>query len=282
MDLAAAIRAAASDAPPAAIDALERVRGDVAAVGALDSPLRAAHLIGQCAHESSRFTRVAESLFYTTTSRICAVWPGRFPSEASAGAFVRNPEALANQVYGGRMGNDAPGDGFRYRGRGYIQLTGKDNYRVFGDRLGVDLVARPERAEEPETAWLIAASYLANRRRSGRTALEWADLNDVETVTRIINGATHGLEDRRDRTTRALAALGGVERRPTLRRGSQGDAVRLLQHELAARGFALGAIDGDFGNRTEAAVRAFQQAHGLEADGVVRSESWDALEAVPA
>lgn len=249
--------------------------------GALDSELRAAHMIGQCAHESMRFTRVAESLFFTTASGIRALWPRRFSNEAQAESFLRDPEKLANHVDGGRMGNDAPGDGFRYRGRGYLQLTGRDNYRVFGGRLGVDLVAQPEKAEEPDAAWLIAAAYLASRCRSGKTALEWADLNDVETVTRIVNGGIHGLDDRRDRTARALAALGGLELRPTLRKGDHGDAVRLLQRVLAANGFALGAIDGDFGSRTEAAVRAFQQEHGQAADGVVKTDPWEALEPLP-
>lgn len=281
MDLKAAIRAAAPDAPPSAIEGLEGVRTAVESIGALGSELRAAHLIGQCAHESLRFTRVAESLFFTTASRIRAVWPTRFRSDSHAEAFVRAPEKLANHVYGGRLGNASPGDGFRYRGRGYIQLTGKSNYRIFGDRLGIDLVAQPGKAEEPSSAWLIAAAYLSSRRRSGRTALEWADLNDVETVTRIINGGIHGLDDRRHRTARALAALRGDLIRPTLRRGDQGDAVLLLQRALAGKGIALGAIDGDFGPRTESGVREFQRAHGLDADGVVRDDTWAALEPLP-
>lgn len=281
MKLATAIRAAAPDAPQAAIAGLEQVRDSAARLGVFDSPLRAAHLIGQCGHESMGFTRVAESLFFTTASRILAVWPHRFRDQVHAREFVRNPEKLANHVYAGRMGNDARGDGFRYRGRGYIQLTGKDNYRVFGRRIELDLVTHPEDAEEPGTAWLIAAAYFANRRRAGKTALEWADLNDAETVTRIVNGGLHGLADRRERTIRALVALGGIVLHLPLRKSGHGDMVALLQRALATKGFPPGAIDGDFGPRTERAVRAFQQAQNFDANGVVDQETWEALEPLP-
>ena len=173
------------------------------------------------------------------------------------------------------------GDGFRFRGRGYLQLTGRSNYRTFGRRVGIDLEADPDQAAEPDTAWLIAASYLANRKRGGKTAFQWADDNNVEAVTRIVNGGINGLADRRHRTARARAALGGVARRPRLKRGDEGDSVELLQRALAAKGFLPGAIDGDFGPKTESAVKAFQAAFGLTADGVVGVKTWKALEPLP-
>lgn len=287
MDLKAAVRAAAHDAPETAIDGLDAVRTQLVEIGVMKNELRVAHMIGQCAHESARFTRVAESLFFTTPARILAVWPSRFGGLADAKKYIRNPEKLANKVYASRMGNGEPssGDGYRYRGRGYLQLTGRSNYRTFGRRLGIDLIGEPELAEQPETAWLIAASYLATRSRTfdgtRRTALEWADQNNVEAVTKIVNGGTHGLSDRQNRTARALAALGGLVLRPTLAKGDEGDDVILLQRALAARGFSPGAMDGDFGPRTHGRVVAFQQAMGLNADGIVGRATWDALDPIP-
>ncbi|MEO1190991.1 MAG: peptidoglycan-binding protein [Pseudomonadota bacterium] len=284
MDIKAAIKAAAPDAPKGAIKGLVAVQRGVAATGALDNDRRLAHMIGQCAHESLRFTLVSESLFYTTAERVIAIFPRHFSGLSEASQFLRNSEAMANKVYANRMGNGSPqsGDGFRYRGRGYLQLTGKDNYKTFGQRIGLDLLENPDQAAEPGPAWLIAATYLASRSRSGRTALEWADEDNVEMVTRIVNGGTHGLADRRNRTARALAALGGLPQRPLLSRDDVGESVALLQRALAAAGFSPGAIDGHFGGKTEAAVRAFQAAKGLGVDGKVGKKTWKALEPLPA
>ncbi|MCP4327995.1 MAG: hypothetical protein GY791_06110 [Alphaproteobacteria bacterium] len=283
MDLRSAVRAAASDAPGTAIDGLDQVSAQISDQGALDNEFRAAHMIGQCAHESLRFTLVAESLHYTSVARLQEIFGHRLPAGADPAQFLRNAEKLANQVYANRNGNGPPesGDGFRYRGRGYLQLTGRSNYRAFGNRIGIDLEANPERAVEPGTAWLVAASYLANRKRHGKTAFEWADVNNVEAVTRIVNGGLNGLADRRNRTARALSALGGIAPRPQLQNGDEGPAVELLQRALAAKGFSPGAIDGDFGGKTDTAVRAFQRATGLTADGIAGDDTWEALEPLP-
>jgi putative chitinase len=283
MDLGSAIRAAAADAPPAAVEGLQLVESAVAKFGSLDNERRAAHMIGQCAHESLRFTRVVESLFYTTTGRLMQIFGRHFRDEAHAARHLRNSEKLANHVYANRNGNRSrqSGDGFRFRGRGYLQLTGRANYRIAGRRIGIDLEAAPDKAAEPSTAWLIAATYLANRKRGGKTAFQWADDNNVEAVTRIVNGGLNGLADRRNRTARALAALGGVEPQPLLRKGDHGEAVEILQRALAARGFSPGAIDGDFGKKTDGAVKAFQQEAGLGADGIVGKDTWDALDPLP-
>ncbi len=283
MNVRQGVRSAAPDAPDAAIAGLEAVQERLAGIGAMDSELRMAHLIGQCAHESLRFTVVAESLFYTTADRAFAIFPRHFRNISHAAEFLRDPEKMANHVYANRNGNGPPasGDGFRFRGRGYLQLTGRANYTVFGNRLGIDLIARPELAEEPETAWLIAASFLATRGRAGRLAFEWADRNNVEMVTRIVNGGTHGLPDRRQRTALALAGLGGNPPLQTLRQDDVGETVALLQRALAALGHALGAIDGHFGKKTLAAVKAFQRAQGLDDDGVVGKDTWAVLEPLP-
>lgn len=285
MDLTAAIRSAARRAPREAITGLDSVRDRAGRLGALATPLRAAHLIGQCAHESAGLVRLTESLFYRSGSRIFAVFGRRhFASITHAEEFARDQAKLANRVYAGRMGNGgtASGDGFRYRGRGYLQLTGRANYRTFGRRIGIDLETDPERAADPATAWLIAASYLATRSRAGRTALEWADLDNVEMVTRIVNGGVNGLDDRRILTAKALAALDGAVARPAMAKGAGGPTVLRLQHLLVQHGFPPGALDGDFGPKTERALKAFQTHAGIAATGRAGVAAWRALERVPA
>ncbi len=281
--LKSAVRAAAHDAPKVAIEGLVQVRAAMAGLGAFDSDLRVAHLIGQCAHESLRFTRTSESLFYSSADRLLQIFGRHFRDRAHAAQFTRNSQKLANHVYANRMGNGGPrsGDGFRFRGRGYLQLTGRSNYRAAGRRIGLDLESDPEPAAEPATAWLIAASYLATRKRAGKTAFQWADEDNVEAVTRIVNGGLHGLADRRHRTARAQSALAGTAARGKLGSGDEGAAVELLQRALAAKGFSPGAIDGDFGGKTTAAVKAFQSAAGLSPDGVVGHNTWKALEPLP-
>ena len=137
-------------------------------------------------------------------------------------------------------------------------------------------MADPERAAEPATAWLMAASYLASHSRAGKTALEWADDDNVEMVTRIVNGGTIGLHDRRILTARALSALGGSVQRSVLRRGAEGQQ---LQQCIAEKGFLLGAVDGDFGPKTEKALKAFQTDARLSATGRADEANWEALEA---
>lgn len=281
--LKSAVRAAAHDAPKTAIDGLTQVEDKLAELGALDNELRAAHLIGQCAHESLRFTHVVESLSYSTVDRLMQIFGRHFRDRAHAKQFLRNSKKLANHVYANRNGNGSPqsGDGFRFRGRGYLQLTGRSNYRTLGKRIGIDLEADPDKAAEPATAWLIAASYLATRKRGGKTAFQWADDNNVEAVTRIVNGGLNGLMDRINRTARARAALGGIPVQPQLKKGDKGDSVELLQRALAAKGFSPGALDGDFGGNTVKAVKALQASVGLTADGVVGDNTWKALKPLP-
>ena len=172
------------------------------------TPLRLAHLFGQCAHESAGFQATIESLSYSA-DRLMAVWPSRFQHITFARQYARQPKKLANYVYARRMGNGDPttDDGWRYRGRGWMQLTGRANYRKAGWVVGVDLEADPETARRPGPAWQIAAHYLATRKRRGKTALEWADANNARQITRIVNGGLNGLDDRNRRTRRALEQL---------------------------------------------------------------------------
>jgi putative chitinase len=177
-------------------------------MGAFNSMNRLAMLIGQCAHESAGFQRCEEGLSYSS-KRLTQVWPSRYPTMDAAFPYARNPRRLANHTYADRMGNGSAGtgDGYRFRGRGWIQLTGRSNYWARGKALGMDLEGNPDLAIKPGVRWQIAASYCANRKRQGLTCFEWGDKGNHSMTTRIINGGTHGLEDRISRIQRALEEL---------------------------------------------------------------------------
>ena len=145
-----------------------------------------------------------ENLNYSAKG-LTATWPSRFPNIEQAMEFERKPERIANKVYGGRadLGNTEDGDGWKFSGKGLIQLTGRNNYKTCGDALGVDLIANPELLIEPEYA-ALSAGWFWNKR--GLNAL--ADNEDWNTITKRINGGTHGLQDRIDRTHKAMDILG--------------------------------------------------------------------------
>jgi putative chitinase len=130
--------------------------------GILQSKLRLCHFLAQIAHESGGFTVKEESLNYKTSKRLMQVWPKRFPTVASTKPFLGQPTKLGDKVYGGRMGNKDPGDGFKYRGRGYLQTTGRDAYKKFGDLIDEDLEDNPSLVAEPEISLRCAV------RRMGR------------------------------------------------------------------------------------------------------------------
>lgn len=188
-----------------AVDAFHSVKERLDQLGVFGNITRASRLVGQAAHESMRFARLEENLSYSA-ARLVEVWPSRFKTVEQARPFARNPKALANHVYGDRLGNDPnrPGEGWRYRGRGYIQLTGRSNYASIGSWLGLDLEGDPDRAAEPETAWLIAAAYFNTRGYRGRSCWEWCDImegsagtrNHDLAITMAINGGKVGLADR--------------------------------------------------------------------------------------
>ena len=157
----------------------------------ITTPKRVTAFIAQIAHESARFTRMVESLNYSP-HRLLQVFPKHFlPAEAVQ--FAHDERRIANRVYGGRMGNgtEATGDGYRFRGRGFIMLTGRNAYRNAGKHLGEPLEDEPERAAQPNIAALIAADYWATRGCN-----ELADADKYETITRAINGGLNGHEDR--------------------------------------------------------------------------------------
>lgn len=151
-----------------------------------------AMFISQCAHESKNFTRLEESFNYTP-ERLLTVFPRRIGTiEIAIKLCDEGKRSIANFVYNGRIGNKSySNDGYNYRGRGIIQLTGRNNYKTYGDKLGLNLVDVPDMAKEPFSACLIACQYWKDK-----DCGSYANGGDVRSVTKLINGGYNGLEDR--------------------------------------------------------------------------------------
>jgi len=177
----------------------------------ITSPQRMAAFLAQIAHESHELNRLEENLNYSA-KRLCQVWPKRFPTAAAAEPCANNPERLANRVYAGRLGNgnEASGDGWRFRGRGPIQLTGRSNYAACRKALGVDLIKSPYRLLEPGTAARSAAWFWSSRGLNALADHEPGDDDeaDFRRITTIINGGTAGIAERTRYWASARRALG--------------------------------------------------------------------------
>lgn len=151
----------------------------------ITTPQRRAAFLAHCILESANFTRLEENLFYTTPERIQAVWPSRFPTVQDAAPFARNPQGLANRVYSNRNGNGdaASGDGWRYRGRGLFQLTGRTNYLRAAQALNQPYITQPDLVAEPSDACLTAAWFWTSNGGNDRI-----DRGDFNSTTRMVNG----------------------------------------------------------------------------------------------
>jgi len=158
----------------------------------IDSPQRVAAFIAQCTHESGGFKRLKENLNYKAES-LRRVFPKYFTSDALAQEYAHKQEQIANRVYGGRMGNgdESSGDGYRYCGRGLIQLTGRNNYTKFAESIGMSAEEVPALLETFEGAVKSACWFWKTNNLN-----QYADAGDILTMTKRINGGTIGLEDR--------------------------------------------------------------------------------------
>ena len=163
-----------------------------------------AHFIAQCAHESGNFVFIKENLNYRAAS-LMTTFKRYFPTMELAQQYEKRPEKIANRVYANRMGNgdEASGDGWRYCGRGLIQLTGRDNYTFFAGSLGISVEEASEYLGTFEGAAQSACWYWEQNNLN-----KFADANDVRGLTRAINGGYIGLEDRQKHTEHALHVLG--------------------------------------------------------------------------
>ena len=159
----------------------------------INTPLRINHFLAQVLHESGNFVYAKENLNYSAAG-LATTFKKYFLTEAAAVPYARQPDKIANKVYGGRMGNDpeTSGDGAKFKGRGWIQLTGRDNYTALTKATGVDFVTNPELLETFEYAALSAGWFWD---KAGLNAL--ADKDDLLAITKKINGGTNGLDDRK-------------------------------------------------------------------------------------
>lgn len=164
----------------------------------INSINKLSNFLAQCAHESGNFKFVTENLNYSAEG-LLKIFPKYFSKE-TAEIAARKPEVIANIVYSNRMGNGdkASGDGWKYRGQGYIQLTGKSNYKAFGDYIGVDLLKEPELVATKYP--LTSAAWYFEVRKLWSIADKGIDDETIKTLTKLINGGHHGLDDRISKT----------------------------------------------------------------------------------
>jgi putative chitinase len=231
----------------------------------LNSDVVIAHAMGQFSHECGAGTTVVEGLNYSAQG-LLATWPTRF-NAASAARFAHNQQLIANEVYNGRMGNrTGTDDGWNYRGRGGSQVTGHDGYKALGDKIGLNLVNEPDLVNHPEHFLRCAVADFVIC-----GCLPFAKSDDVQGVTYHLNGGLIGLSSRIDWTQRWKAALHGQD--PNER------GALWAQQTLNRLGADPQMIcDGMYGPVTVAAITAFQQKHGLTADGKLGPQTIAALE----
>lgn len=215
------------------------------------------YFLAQVGHESGGLTITRENLNYSA-QRLTQVWPGRFPTLASAQPYADNPEKLANFVYANRMGNGPPksGDGYRYRGRGFIQITGREAYQALGKTTGLDLIGNPDEAFTAASALTVACGFW-----------KWKKLNpvcdsgDFTKVTKLINGGVNGLADRQAWLDKVQRVLGEPA---TPIDPDDPKVVIAVQRALRTKGYTeVGAADGMVGPRTRAAIAHYRQKTGL-------------------
>lgn len=280
------------DLAQAVVDAVSD--GSFAKVG-ITNAQRFSHFMSQILHESGGLTIREESLNYRSPERIMKIFGvGNHSARVTwdeARALVGKPEALAERVYGIKsaksrdLGNTEPGDGWRFRGSGPIQITGRSIYREMTKMLrklfGVptesadeefDLEANPELARTPRIGILVALAFWHQRQLNDE-----ADRDDILTITKRINGGRNGLEDRRQYLQKCKAVFKDGQVLKGLYIDARGPRVKALQELLSLKGYPLLA-DGVFGQQTRRVVIAFQIDQGLEPDGIVDDHVWNVLE----
>jgi len=272
------VRKVAKNAKPNYIQAFEAGDADFTAFG-ITTPLRIAHFLAQALHETGRGTVLFESLFYTTEARLLQIFGMGNHSAAitpdEAPGLLRNEPALAERVYGlgnprkaAELGNKDRGDGFKYRGGGLMQTTGRANYTRMGKLTGVDFEKSPNLVVDPQFALKPALFEW----REGKLN-DLADRNDIISITRKINGGLNGLNERKklfaevfDLVHDELPPGGAVPTPASL--ATPDDGVRWLQQALNDLGFTPKLdVDGDYGANTTNAVKWFQRLEGLGVDG---------------
>lgn len=245
----------------------------------VNTALRLAHFVGQGLIETGFLRYAAENLNYSA-SALRRTWPSRF-SEEDAKKYARKPKEIAEKVYGSRLGNEpeGSGDGWRYRGRGFFQLTGRDNYRRFGEIAGIDLEGNPKILEKDLKVSVAVAAAFWRHKKLG----QYADANDARAVSRGVNRGnpkhSHAAHGEAERVAWTKAVLDIVKNPETvvddgsLDIGDRGGAVKNLQENLNTLGFDVGRADGVYGRKTARAIAAFQVEAGITATGKADPET---------
>ena len=168
---------------------------DTAAKFAINTPLRLAHFLAQCGHESGGFRATQENLNYSAKG-LTGTFKKYFPTESAAVPYAKNPLKIASKVYGGRMGNgpEPTQEGYKFRGRGYIQLTGKENYTAFGKSINEDILSNPDKVASSYA--LLSAAWFFSKNGLHKMADEGSSDAVVTKITKRVNGGTIGLADR--------------------------------------------------------------------------------------
>lgn len=259
--------------------------------------------MAQVGHECGGFTIVEESGAYSAKGIGNIFGPGRHSASVSASEaqqiaalpVAERGKVLFERVYGPEksprkardLGNTKPGDGYRYRGRGFLQITGRSAYREMGKKIGIDLEAEPDRAGDPIGALMTAAAFWDSRKLN-----TYADQNNIEIITKRINGGHNGLADRKAKYKQALEIWGedgeGTRNAPTrspvpgakrsLEYGDLGADVLEAKRMLTRLGYDGFILDEDFSKAMHLAVASFQIDRGMPGDGIITAETWQVLE----
>ncbi len=258
----------------------------------ITTPLRIASFMAQCAHESNDFKNLEENLNYSVDN-LLKIFPRYFgKGKEDPAQYARNPQKLANYVYmdvnrskSGALGNTQPGDGWRFRGGGIKQLTGRNNFTAFGRDIGMSAEQAADYVRTKKGAFESACWFWKKNKLE-----KFADADDIDGMSKRVNGGDIGLQERRSRYIRAKSILSfntkpiaafpiavndqitdSVTQKvapvyPTLQRRSSGDIVRRIQQKLGL------AADGTFGLQTEVAVRSWQRSNKYASNGILTDE----------
>lgn len=261
--------------------------------GGIDTAMKLAHFMGQCFVETGGFKTLTENLNYSA-DRLIAVWPSKFNHD-NADTYAHNSEMIANYTYGGRMGNNKNGDGYKYRGGGLLDMTGKSNYLAMTKKTKIDLVNNPDMARNPSTCLKVAVAIWQALGCNGP-----AEDDNGDRVTRLVNGGMTGAEDRANATDRAKdifqdaptsATPLGLFSATETHFGSLATPLKTslvpltprqaqaLQAKLKDKNYAPGDLDGNINNpSTVGAIAALQKQHNLPVTGEVDDETEDTIE----
>lgn len=242
---------------------------------------RIAGFFAQGGHESNDFNTLFENLNYSWQN-LRKTFSKYFPTDSMAKEYERNPQKIANRVYNdafrtSKLGNTQPEDGWRFRGRGIFQITGRNNYTEFGKYIGMDAESVAAYCGTKRGAFESACWFWSIRNLSN-----YADKDDINGMSKAVNGGSIGLEDRIQRYNKNKKILSNIINKPdnilssqrTIIYGSKGEDVKKVQLAL---GFSVTSADGIYGNKTGLAIKSWQKSKGYISDGKLTEKQYTEL-----